>query len=79
MTVSNKRKLLEFMQNSENKQLTIWFFTLITYVIMFLFLKNMFVLLFGYFICYLIYSRIYNYALNKIKASFNEKTNIDLL
>ena len=79
MTVSNKKKLLEFIENSENRQLVIWFFTLITYVILMLFLKNMIVLLFGYFLCYLIYSRLYNYMLIKIKNSFKEKTNVEVL
>lgn len=69
-----KKKLVEFMENQENRMLTIWFLTLITYVISFVLIKNTFVLLFGYFVAYLVYSRIYNLVLNKIKGSLMNNT-----
>lgn len=72
MNVSNKKKCIDFLDNNENRLLIIWFLTLITYVILYFLFRNTFVLLFSYFICYLIYSKAYNFVLNKIKNSFSE-------
>lgn len=69
-----KKKLVEFMENQENRMLVIWFFTLVTYVISFVLIKNTFVLLFGYFVAYLVYSRVYNLVLNKLKNSLMNNT-----
>lgn len=74
MNVFKKKKLLTFLENQENRMLVIWFFTLVTYVLLFFLFRNTFVLLFSYFICYLIYSRLYNWAVIKIKSSFNDDT-----
>lgn len=70
MNASKKEEILKFMGNSENRMLIIWLFTIITYVFLFFLFKNTFVLLFGYFASYLIYSKLYNYIYNKIKISF---------
>ena len=78
MNVFKKKKLIDFLENNENRMLVVWFFTLVTYIVLFFLFRNTFVLLFSYFICYLIYSRLYNYILDKIKNSFNEiNTNRD--
>lgn len=69
--LENKKKLLSFMENNENRMLCVWFFTLITYILLFIIIKNTFVLLFGYFVCYLIYSRLYTYLYNKLKYSLS--------
>ena len=73
MNVFKQKKLIDFLSNNENRMLIIWFLTLITYVILYFLFRNTFVLLFSYFICYLIYSRVYNFVLYKIKNSFKEK------
>lgn len=65
-----KRKLLDFMNNKENRMLVVWFFTLITYIILFFLFRNTFVLLFSYFICYLIYSKLYDYIYNKLADTY---------
>lgn len=72
MNVFKKKKLIDFLENNENRMLVVWFFTLVTYIVLFFLFRNTFVLLFSYFICYLIYSRLYNYILDKIKNSFSE-------
>ena len=72
MNVFKKKKLIDFLENNENRMLVVWFFTLVTYIVLFFLFRNTFVLLFSYFICYLIYSRLYNFILDKIKDSFNE-------
>lgn len=72
MNVFKKKKLIDFLENNENRMLVVWFLTLVTYIVLFFLFRNTFVLLFSYFICYLIYSRLYNFMLNKIKNSFNE-------
>ena len=72
MNVFKKKKLIDFLENNENRMLVVWFFTLVTYIFLFFLFRNTFVLLFSYFICYLIYSRLYNFILDKIKDSFNE-------
>lgn len=78
MNVFKKKKLIDFLENNENRMLVVWFFTLVTYIVLFFLFRNTFVLLFSYFICYLIYSRLYNFILNKIKNSFSEiNTNKD--
>lgn len=80
MTVSKKKKLLEFVNNNENRQLTILFFTIVTYAILFVLFKNVFVLLFGYLICFIVYSKLFDYLVNKFRNSFKENdTNKDLL
>lgn len=80
MKECNKTKLKKFILNQENKMLLIWFCTLVTYVILFLFLKNTFVLLFGYFVFFVIYSKLFNHIENKIKKSLkNKQSNRDLL
>ena len=78
MNVYKKKKVVEFLDDIENRQLVVWFVTLITYVIIFVLFHNTFVLLFSYFACYFIYSRLYNYMLNKFKQSLEkEYTNND--
>lgn len=78
MNVFKKKKLIDFLENNENRMLVVWFFTLVTYIVLFFLFRNTFVLLFSYFICYLIYSRLYNFILDKIKDSFSEiNTNKD--
>ena len=49
MNVFKKKKLINFLDNIENKQLIVWFLTLCSYVILFVLFHNSFVLLFGYF------------------------------
>lgn len=73
--IENKKKLLKFLENGENKMLTVWFFTLVSYLLLYFITKNMFVLLFGYFIFYIIYSRFYMFLYRKIKneLSFSKK------
>lgn len=79
MKECNKIKLKKFILNQENKMLLICFCTIVSYVLLFLFCKNVIVLLFGYFAFYLIYSRLFNHIENKIKKSLKNDTNIDLL
>lgn len=80
MNAFKKKKLITFLENNENRMLIIWFLTLVSYVLLFFLFKNTFVPLFSYFICYLIYSRLYNFILNKIKNSFSENiTNREIL
>ena len=80
MNVFKKKKIINFLDNLENKQLIVWFLTLCSYVFLFVLFHNSFVLLFGYFACFFIYSKIYNIVLIKIKSSFKETvTDKDLL
>lgn len=73
MNVFKKKKLINFLENAENKQLIVWFLTLLSYIVLFVLFHNTFVLLFGYFACFFIYSKIYNYMLKKIKYSFSDQ------
>ena len=77
----NHKKLVEFLENNENRMLIIWFLTLLSYVILFFLFKNTFVLLFSYFIFYLIYSRLYNFVLNKLEMSLknNDQRSVALI
>lgn len=80
MNVFKKKKLINFLDNIENKQLIVWFLTLCSYVILFVLFHNSFVLLFGYFACFLVYSKLYDFMLEKIKISFKENNaNSDIL
>lgn len=79
MNAFKKKRLINFLDNLENKQLIVWFLTLCSYVVLFVLFHNSFVLFFGYFACYFIYSKVYNLVLNKIKMSFSEITDRDLL
>ena len=79
MNVIKKKRLINFLDNLENKQLIVWFLTLCSYVVLFVLFHNSFVLLFGYFACYFIYSKAYNLVLNNIKRSFTDITDKDLL
>ncbi len=72
MNVFKKKKLLVFLENSENRQLIVWFLTLVSYVLLFVLLKNSFVLLFGYFAFFFIYGRVYNFILKRLQISFKE-------
>lgn len=79
MNAFKKKRLINFLDNLENKQLIVWFLTLCSYVVLFVLFHNSFVLLFGYFACYFIYSKVYNLVLNNIKRSFTDITDKDLL
>lgn len=79
MNAFKKKRLINFLDNLENKQLIVWFLTLCSYVVFFVLFHNSFVLLFGYFACYFIYSKVYNLVLNNIKRSFTDITDKDLL
>ena len=72
--LENNKKLLGFMENGENRRLCIWFFTLITYLLLFFIIRNQFVLLFSYFICYFIYSKLYTYLYNRLKDKISFST-----
>lgn len=72
MNVFRKKKLLIFLENSENRQLIVWFLTLVSYIILFVLFKNSFVLLFGYFAFFFIYGRVYNFILQRLQKSFKE-------
>lgn len=74
--LENKKKLLKFMENVENKTLSVWFFTLISYVVLYFITKNMFVLLFGYFVFYIIFSRLYMFIYRKLKQDFSISNDI---
>ena len=67
-------KILKFMGNTENRTLTIWFFTILAYVILILFYKNTFVLLFGYFLFFFLFSRLYNYIYTKLYVKYKALT-----
>lgn len=73
MNVSKKQKLIKFIDNKENRMLVIWFLTIISYCFLLALFDNFFVLLFGYFACFLIYSKLFDYFANKIKNSFSDK------
>ena len=76
----NKTKLKKFILNQENKMLLIYFFTIISYILLNILFKNAIVLLCGYFFFYFIYSKLFNHIENKIKYSFKEKnSNVDFL
>ncbi len=73
--LEDKKKLIKFMNNSENKILTVCFFTVISYLILTLITKNKYVLLFGYFVLYFIYSKLYVYLYKKLVDSFTVENN----
>lgn len=56
-----KDKLKLFVENKENRMLTIWLFTLISYVVLLRFSVNTVVLLCAYFVFYFIYSKLYDF------------------
>ena len=68
--LENKQKLIKFMNNSENRMLTVCFFTLVSYLILSFITKNSFVLLFGYFVLYFLFSKLYVHLYKKLVDSF---------
>ena len=73
----NKRlKLIEFLGNKENRMLVIWFFTLISYVVLYLITKNTFVLFFSYFVLYLFFSRTYDFIFKKLTKHLDEEKKV---
>lgn len=79
MNESKRKKLIKFLEDRENKMLSVWCFTLITYAILYFIFRNAFILLFAYFICYLIYSKTYDVILIKLKHSLMKNSNKDIL
>lgn len=62
------------MNNQENKMLTVWFFTLISYAVAYFIIRNSFVLLFSYFIFFYIYSKLYNYIYKLLQKKYNQES-----
>ena len=77
----NNKKLIEFLENNENRVLIIYFLSILLYFLLFVLFKNTFVLLFGYFIGYLVFSKLYKIVLNKLKTSLknNDQRSVALI
>jgi len=54
------------MNNQENKMLTVYFLTILSYIVTVSITKEFVILAFSYFFFYLIYNKLYNYVFKKI-------------
>lgn len=66
LSMENKKKLKYFMEQQENMMGVVVLFTILTYAILMIFTKNFFILISGYYILYILYTKLYKYIYKKM-------------
>lgn len=66
ISLENRKKLKFFLEQSENMQAIVVFFSIISYLILFAITKNFIILLAGYTIFYFVYMKLYKHIYYKL-------------
>lgn len=66
LSIENKNKLKTFMEQQENMMGIVMLLSIISYLILFTITKSVVALMFGYFLFYVGYTKIYKYIYYKL-------------